>query len=252
VEAVLKKMKSWKAPGPDGIPNRLLKTLGKPLRERLAGVVEASLKRGYYPKVFRSARTVVLPKDKTEMDLPGSWRLIALLRTIGKTIEAIVAERLTEAVERTGRLPEEQMGNRKGRSYEDALKAIAELIGTAFNVNRPISMLALDISGAFDAVNHIRLLDVLRKKGLPHWLIQWVKSFLEGRSTTLQFDGYESKSIDIRTGVPQGSPLSPILFILYSSALYDGIRGVNGVVAVGFADDITLLSYGRTRDEVCE
>jgi len=168
VGAVLKKMKPWKALGPDRIPNGLLKTLGKPLRERLAGVVEASLKRGYYPKVFRSARTVVLPKDKTEIDLPGSWRPIALLRTIGKTVEAIVAKRLTEAVERTGRLPEEQMGNRKGRSYEDALKVITELIGTAFDVNRPVSMLALDISGAFDAVNHIRLLDVLRKKGLPY------------------------------------------------------------------------------------
>ena len=60
------------------------------------------------------------------------------------------------------------MGKRKGRSCEDALKAMAELIGTAFDVNRPISMLTLDISGAFDAVNHIRLLDVLRKKGLPY------------------------------------------------------------------------------------
>lgn len=141
------------------------------------------------------------------------------------------------------------MRNRKKSSCEAALRAITDLVQTVWDVNKMVSLLALDNSGAFDGVNHIRLLDVLQRKGLPFWLVRWVKSFLTDRSTTLQFDGYESTPPGIRAGASQGLPLSPILFILFSLALYDSIREVTGDQSVGFADNTT--SYAGQRDRVC-
>jgi retron-type reverse transcriptase len=113
---------------------------------------------------------------------------------------------------------------------------------TAWKHGATTSLLQLDIKGAFDTVNHIRLLDTLRQAGYPMWIVRWVRSFLETRTARLRFDGETTQPFNLLAGVPQGSPLSPILFILYIASLYEAIR-VDGVLVVGFADDINLLSY---------
>jgi retron-type reverse transcriptase len=82
-------------------------------------------------------------------------------------------------------------------------------------------VLSLDIARAFDTVNHIRLLDNLRKKWIPLWFVQMVKSFLTERTTTLLVDGEESAPRQLAAGVPQGSPLSPILFLFYNALLLE-------------------------------
>lgn len=252
IRRALGKVRPWKAPGSDGIPNGLLKALGEPLRERLAAIATASMTMGYYPRTFREARTVVLPKDKKEMDTVGAWRPIALLKTMGKVIESVMARRIADEAEKRRILPDEQMGNRRNRSCEAALQFIIDLVETVWDEKMWVSLLALDVTGAFDRVCHIRLLDDLRKMGFPFWVVRWIKSFLHERATTLQFDGDESAPIRIHAGVPQGSPLSPILFILYSTALYNSLRTHLGINTVGFADDSTLLSFGKNRDVVCK
>src|SRR5205814_6024854 len=97
-------------------------------------------------------------------------------------------------------------------------------------------------------VHHRRLLHELERKGLPRWLIRWVRSFLTSRSTVLSFDGADSAPFQQECGIPQGSPISPILFILYTSTLYEELR-VAGVTAVGYADDTTILAFGRDTRE---
>jgi hypothetical protein len=82
----------------------------------------------------------------------------------------------------------------------------------------------------------------LRQAGYPMWIVKWVRSFLETRTARLRFDGETTQPFNLLAGVPQGSSLSPILFILYIASLYEAIR-VDGVLIVGFADDINLLSY---------
>ena len=82
-------------------------------------------------------------------------------------------------------------------------------------------MLSLDLAGAFDNVSHERLLWILERKGLPEWLIQVIASFLTGRQTQIVYTGYESKWIYTQTGIPQGSPLSPILFLFFISELLE-------------------------------
>ena len=107
------------------------------------------------------------------------------------------------------------------------------------------SVLSLDITGAFDTVNHLRLLDNLRKKQVPLWFVRLVRSFLTDRKTTLVVDGVETAPRQLTAGVPQGSPLSPILFLFYNAPLLEALGRTNNPISlIGFADDINLLAYG--------
>jgi hypothetical protein len=249
ISAILRRTGAWKAPGPDYIPAGFLKACGKPLYEALAELANASFRLEYFPKRFRTANVVVLRKPgKTveEQRSPKAWRPISLLSTVGKVIEAAICRRITEAAEANGLLPEGQMGNRRERSTELAIRLLTSGIHTAWQYKAVATLLQLDIKGAFDTVNHVRLVDTLRRKGFPGWVLRWVQSYLTERSATLVFDGEESELIPIRAGVPQGSPLSPILFILYIATLYEAIEAAHpGVGIIGFADDTNLLVVSR-------
>ena len=114
------------------------------------------------------------------------------------------------------------------------------------------TLLSIDISGAFDIVNPFRLLDILRKKRLPHWLVRWVQAFITTRTTTLVIQGHETPSFSVDVGVPQGSPLSPILFLLYTVELHEICnRPWEGVSGIGFADDTNLLAYSESIEANC-
>lgn len=185
---------------------------------------------------------------------PGSWRPIALLSTIGKLLETLVARRLSSAAEKHSLVSRTQMGNRRGRSTETGLQLLTNQIQTAWlNPRFSASVLSLDISGAFDTVNHRRLLDNLRLKTIPGWLIRWIKAFLQDRSTTLLIDGETTPPYRLKTGVPQGSPLSPILFLFYNSPLLDALDKPEGRLhPLGYADDVNLLTYGESIPKNCK
>ena len=137
------------------------------------------------------------------------------------------------------------MGNRKNRNTELAIRMVTEAVYTAWKRHAVASLLQLDIKGAFDMVNHIRLLDTMRSKGYPFWVIQWLRSYLEGRTATLKFDDEATEPIQIRAGVPQGSPISSILFNIYIASLYKNLQSIVGLLVVGFADDTNLLSFAQ-------
>jgi hypothetical protein len=138
------------------------------------------------------------------------------------------------------------MGNRAHRSTELAIRMVVAQVQEAWRQKAAASLLQLDISGAFDTVNHIRLLATLRELRFPRWLVLWTKNWLTDREATLHFDGQAAQPIAIRAGVPQGSPLSPVLFILYIASLYKQLKEEHPHLAiVGFADDTNLLVFGR-------
>lgn len=114
------------------------------------------------------------------------------------------------------------MGARPCRSTETALELLTAKIKTIWSSGGFVaSLLSLDISGAFDTVNSIRLLNILRKKRLPRWGVQWIRAFMTNRRTTLVIQGVETEAFSVPAGVPQGSPLSPILFLFYNSELLE-------------------------------
>ena len=239
----------WKAPGEDLLPMGLLKACGAPLAEVLALLATRCLELGWFPNRFKRAKTVVLPKPGKAPPVyqtPGGYRPIALLPTLGKVIESVVARKVTQTAEVNGLLPDEQMGNRAHRSTELAVRLVVAQVQEAWRQKGAASLLQLDISGAFDTVNHTRLLATLREMGYPRWLVLWTRDWLTGREATLLFDGKTAAPTAIRAGVPQGSPLSPVLFILYISSLYKQLKDEHPHLAItGFADDTNLLVFGR-------
>ena len=202
----------------------------------------------YFPERFKNAKTVCLRKPgKGCYNQAKAWRPIALLNTTGKLMEAITATRLSKVAEEARLLPEIQMGFRKGRSTESALFLLTSQVEKVWKEGMVASLLSLDISGAYDRVLPKILQQILERKGIPLWLSSWILSFCTSRSTTLVFDDSESSAIPIHCGVPQGSPLSSILFLFYISELHETVHSPStGVSALGFADDTNLLAFGHS------
>lgn len=138
------------------------------------------------------------------------------------------------------------MGNRKERSIELAIRMVVDTTRTAWHYNATATMLQLDFTGAFDRVNYRRLLHSLWAAGIPRWMLEWLQSYLAERTVRLRFDEETSADFPVYAGVPQGSPLSLILFILYLSSLNRTMaRDHPLLLTVGFADDTNLIAYGK-------
>ena len=253
IQLAISSQKSKGAPGPDGLSPRFLKAMGRPLVKALASLTTACWRAGYYPKRFRIATTLCLKKPgKGDYSLAGSWRPIALLSTVGKVIEKATAHRIRDLAEDHGLLPRQQMGGRRFRSTYSALELLTEQVHTVWNSGKYVaSLLSLDISGAFDTVVPLRLLDVLYKKGIPGWIVRWVRSFLSERQTTISISGHQSALYRVPGGAPQGSPLSPILFLFYNAELISLCSGPR-TTTIGFVDDTNILAYGKSTAATCK
>ncbi|KAI1004857.1 hypothetical protein K3495_g3360 [Podosphaera aphanis] len=182
VEEALRKLPNDKDPGPDGLPNRLPKQCGATLSKDLAELFNACFNLGYHPKGFKESTTIVLRKpQKPKYDTLKAYRPIALLNTMDKLLEKLVANRISKAAEDFNLLPGEQMGAHPTRSTISAVELLTEQIHTIWGTDKQqvASLLSLDISGAFDNVSHERLIHNLRQKGIPRWISRFVESFLE-------------------------------------------------------------------------
>ena len=222
IKDALRAASPLKAPGPDGIVNKVLQTGAPQLTAHLKRIFNQSLHLGYCPAHFRESTTVVLRKpDKDDYTAPKSYRPIALMNTIGKIMDAVIAQRLNYIAETYHVLPSTHMGGRKMRSTEYALHIVTNKIYEAWDqkTSEVASLLLLDVSGAFDNVSHTRLLHDLRKRRVDEKTVTWIASFLSNRRTNIAIDGYRSTQYQINTGIPQGSPLSPILYLFYNADL---------------------------------
>ena len=216
--------KQDKAPGLDGMPNRFLRIAAGEILPQLTRLFQACIDLGYHPREFKIANTIVLRKPgKDDYTEPKLYRPIALLSTLGKALEAVVAKRLSDFAEKHNLLPPEQMGARRGRSTEIALETIVNAVHTVWGSGKQYvaSLLSLDVAGAFDNVSHERLLHNLRSKGVPFWIVNWTASFLTERATSITLGQKTSEVETAETGIPQGSPVSPVLFLFFNAPLIE-------------------------------
>ncbi|KAI7191628.1 hypothetical protein KC316_g5942 [Hortaea werneckii] len=185
-------------------------------------------------EILSILKTIAPDKAPGPDSIPN--RFLPLLNALGKVLEKIVA----------------RMGARPGRSTITALEMLTEQIRTAWANDSTLvaSMLSLDISGAFDNVSHERLIHNLRNARLPRWVGEYIRSFLTGRTTTLMLGTYEDRVRSTTSGIPQGSTLSPILFLFLASTLLPQlIAGATN--AVGFVDDTNILTFSRSTEANC-
>jgi Reverse transcriptase (RNA-dependent DNA polymerase) len=232
-------------PGPDGIPNRILQLASKSLTPLLTLIFNHCIRAGYCPAHFRNAEMVAIRKPgKPDYSIPKAFRPIALLNTIGKVLEGLLACRISYLAEIYDLLPDNHFG---GRRAETVLHAVVETIATGWKQGLVVTALFLDVSGAFDNMSHQRLLHNLRKRWVPEAYVQWLDSFLSGRFTTLVLPEYTRPRSAVNTGIPQGSPLSPILYLFYNADLVAGGDTEN----IRYIDDITIIAVRRSEQQNC-
>lgn len=139
-----------------------------------------------------------------------------MLSTLGKILEAVVAERISYAVETSGLLPTNHFGARKRRSAEQALVLLQEHIYKAWRARKVLSLVSFDDKGAYNGVCKERLLQRLSARRTPSQLIQWIEAICSIRTANIIVNGHTSEVRSLpHAGLPQGSPLSPDLFLFF-------------------------------------
>jgi hypothetical protein len=252
VRQMLKSLK-WKAPGHDNVSNVLLKMGGTALAKHLRRLYQLSLNTGYVPLAWKVAIVVPILKEGKDSRLPESYRPISLLPATGKGLEIIVAKFLYSFLESNGILPCHQFGFRSFRSTVDPIFRFISDIGIALSRSQRLVAVLLDFKAAFDTIWHDGLRLKLKQAGVPTAIVRWISDFLRDRSFMVKVGSDLSQSRPINCGVPQGSPLSPLLFIFFAADMQPkSVRPDDGEKRVGngtFADDAINWAFGKDYTE---
>ena len=241
----LKRLKPFKAPGPDGIPNIVLTRCADLLVDRLWYIFNAILEKEVYYTLWKHFTTVVLRKPgKPRYDTPKAYRPIALLNTLGKLMTAVVAEQLTFYMERHALLPPNHFGGLPGRTTTDALHTLTYRIKDAWRKRQVVLVLFLDIEGAFPNAVNKRLEHNLKMRKVPSKVVKFIHNLLKEQYTTLKFNDYVSDRIALDNGIEQGDPLSMILYQYYNADLLDIPTGANET-ASAYVDDAILVATAK-------
>ena len=185
--------------------------------------------------------TPKLKKPGLDETSPSSYRPISNLSVMSKLLERVVARQLVAYLDTNHLLPDTQSGFRRGFSTDTAIICVLSDLPDAVDRDEFAALILLDLSAAFDTVDHDILLDRLRVTfGVHNSALSWFRSYLAGRRQHVRCGGTHSAPIDIVCGVPQGSVLGPILFIIYTADLESIVTSIHK-----FADDSQL--YGSCR-----
>lgn len=195
------------------------------------------------------AEVVLLPKIGRDLSSPKVWRPILLLSSLGKGLERLTAKRMSWLAVKYKAVPSQPFGALPGRSAVDLASCVIHDAEAAMRSNKVTAMVTLDIQGALDAVLHNRLLAKMRSQGWPLSLCRWVESFVKRRRVLVRHEEGITDEKLVECSVPQGLPLSPLLFMLYISILLeDGTPNCR----FGYADNIAIVRVGKSPSEAVE
>ena len=238
------RLKPFKAPGPDGIPNIVLIRCADMIITRLWAIYTAILEKGLYYAPWKEFTTIVLRKPgKPRYDTPKAYRPIALLNTLAKVLTSIIAEQITYYSEKHQLLPAQHYGGRPARTTTDAMHALIYKIKDAWRKKQVVSVLFLDIEGAFPNAVNAKLFRNMRRRRVPEKLVKFTENLLQNRITRIKFDDYISEDIQIGNGIGQGDPLSMVLYQYYNADLIDIPKNDNES-AMAYVDDAIIMATG--------
>lgn len=223
-----------KGPGPDGIHAAFLKKFADKIVDPLLRIFNTSLKNGYFPKDWRSSIVVPIFKsgDRSKIE---NYRGIAILNTIAKLFEKIVTDEIVKFL--LGKIDEHQHGFRSGHSTSSNLCQYASYLLLSLESNKQVDAIYTDFSKAFDKVNHNILRAKLLNIGIRGNLLNWISTYLSDRTQKVRLNGVLSDTLSVTSGVPQGSHLGPVLFLIFINDLSQHIKNCRYLL---YADDMKI------------
>lgn len=241
------KMKSKNtAPGPDGIPGKVVALAYRVVGSRMRRLLTRCLQEGVFPDVWKKANLVLLQKEGKPADNPSSYRPICLLDEMGKLLERIIARRIHEHLTNQGPdLSRHQFGFRRGKSTNDAILFVRRFTEEVTGEGGVVLAVSIDIVNAFNSLPWQHILSALEEHGIPPYLRRVLGAYLSDRQLCFRDRLGTSVTKEVRRGVPQGSVLGPILWDLGYDRVLSSVALPQGCKTVGYADDTVILASGE-------
>lgn len=254
VAKCIKDIKNKACPDIDGISTKVLKTCSAQLIPVLTDLINDSFSTGIFPDKLKIAKVLPIYKGKGSISDVNNYRPISILPVFSKVFESIVKRRLIKFLSDNELLNKSQHGFLPNKSTETAILDFTKNVLEGLENGDKVTGVFLDLSKAFDSVDHTVLIDKLAALGVKNNALNWFKSYLSNRKQSVAIDYFNatnstietcySESLDVKLGVPQGSVLGPLLFLIYindmSSSLTSGISK-----SVLYADDTNVLFAHR-------
>jgi len=253
LKAALYKVKTGKAAGPDRITNEMLKHLSHRGYDELLRLLNQSSSEGVCAGAWQLGEIIPLPKPGKDHKLTGSYRPINLLSVIGKLLERILKIRLECFLESNNKLDPNQAGFRRGRSTVEQVGRLTQSIYDGFEEGLRTLVVYVDFSKAYDKVWRNMLYAKMGDMDIPGCYTKWVQAMLADRRSYVNWYGSKSKKRRFDNGVPQGSVISPLLWLIYINDLATSLPAEVqfGIAKSLFADDLALMCKGKSLAE-CE
>ncbi len=241
----LLKLKVGKAPGVDGIVPKVLVECAEALSKPLLMIFSLSLREGKVPMDWKRANVSAIFK-KGSKEEAGNYRPVSLTSCVCKVLEALLNETIVKHLLAYSLIKNTQYGFVKGRSCLTNLLVFLEEVTSDIDRGNPVDVIYLDFQKAFDKVPHRRLMEKVKALGIRGEVYNWIKDWLKERQQRVCMDGESSEWVPVSSGVPQGSVLGPLLFLIYINDIDEGIAGK----ILKFADDTKLFGRVGTEDDI--
>jgi hypothetical protein len=228
----LTRINTRKAPGPDELPNWVLKEFAFALSDPICCIFNASVQQGQVPTLWKSANVVPIPKVKPVCSIENDLRPISLTPTLSKLLESFVGQWMLEEI--GNKFDPKQFGGLKGRSTTHALVDILHHWQAALDDQHSVRVLFVDYAKAFDHVDHTTVLNKMVSIGAPDFIVQWMYSFLSDRQHRVKIGKYCSEWVKLNGSMPQGTWFGLYIFLIL-------INDLTAAVHIDkYVDDVTM------------
>ena len=246
VENCINSLSNRKASGPYSLPINILKLLKTDISIPISNIINVSFSTGCFPSSLKISKVIPVFKKGSPVEV-SNYRPISLLSNIEKIIEKIMYSRLEDFLGKNNVICDRQFGFRKGFSTSHILLSITERIRQALDKGQFACGVFVDLQKAFDTVDHKILCHKLSHYGVRGVTNHWFESYLTDRRQFVSVSGEKSLLKDISHGVPQGSVLGPLLFLLYINDLHNALNYSDVYL---FADDTHILHINKSLDSL--